>query len=122
MKSVTSKSEDNKACERHTVGHLVNINEIGDDVFFETDLGLIFVARGSSENPDAPYVVSAEGTVDRMHSKIRDEKGGVIEIDEGAESFFLGCFKKTSHEELWRNIAKDFNESFARHLNVRIEV
>jgi hypothetical protein len=122
MKSVTSKSENNKTCEQYTVGHLVNINEIGDDVFFETDLGLVFVAQGSSENPDAPYVVSAEGTIGKTHFKTRDGKGGMFEVDEGSESYFLGFFEKTSHEELWRNIAKDFNESFARHLNVRINV
>lgn len=121
MRSVVKKSENNEVCERYNIGHLVSVNEIGDDVFFETDLGLIFVARGSSENPNAPYVVSAEGTIGEKSSKIRDEKGGVIEMNEGAESFYLGCFEKASHEELWSNIAKDFNESFARHLNVRIK-
>lgn len=121
MRSVAKKSENNEVCEQYNVGHLVNINEIGDDVFFETDLGLIFIARGSSENPNAPYVVSVEGTIGGKHFKVRDEKGGVIEMDEGAESFYLGCFEKASHEELWSNIAKDFNESFARHLNVRIK-
>lgn len=121
MRSVVKKSENNEVCERYNIGHLVSVNEIGDDVFFETDLGLIFVALGSSENPNAPYVVSAEGTIGEKSSKIRDEKGGVIEMNEGAESFYLGCFEKTSHEELWSNIAKDFNESFARHLNVRIK-